>query len=100
MGLREVMQTDTHPRTCPQVTHDRCVTHTCTHTDTCRASPPPFYCISFPCDVEFVFGCRGSVAAVESDAMSGEKAVRRRKGHRYFFSTVCSFLKMASSIIK
>lgn len=73
-GLRDVSQTDTHTlvhaRTFSHsLTHVRCVTHTCTHTDTCRPFPPPWYCISFPFDVEFVFGCRGSVAAEESDVV-------------------------------
>ncbi len=85
-----------HARTSSHsLTHERCVTHTCTHTDTCRPFPPPWYCISFPFDVEFVFGCRGSVAAEESDVVRGGRAVRRRKGRRYCFSTVCLFLKMA-----
>lgn len=40
-----------------------------THTDTCRPFMPAWYCMGFPFDVEFVFGCRGSVAAEESDVV-------------------------------
>lgn len=53
------------------LTHDaRPVTHTCTHIQTQTPVGPSFpswYCISFPFDAGFVFGCRGSAATEESD---------------------------------
>ena len=84
-GLRDITPT------C--LTHVHCVTHTCTHTDTCRPFSSLVVLYRFPvwCGVCFWLSrLRGVV-------WSG-RAVRRRNGRRYCFTTDCLLLKMSREI--